>query len=195
MLKEIKSEKDVITGADLFNEIIKTVKMAEKWPDIIDYALAESVEGIYNYQFDPHFTLCPGSCEGVYLDLAIYGDWKLEAGKNEVLRLGTIKTLEEGDDAIRTMGILYAECLIAYNKIMSENLDAFTRRGFDMRFAHSALRVCDIQNEEAARDWLRKYNCESNAAYREPSLRNNLTRQTKCLYQEQNKTEKTYKEV
>ena len=36
MFKEIRSEKDIITSADLFKEIIEAVKNAGKWPDIID---------------------------------------------------------------------------------------------------------------------------------------------------------------
>ena len=44
-------------------EIIKKVKKSDKWPSsIIDYELEERYEtGLYNYEFNPVFTLQPGS--------------------------------------------------------------------------------------------------------------------------------------
>lgn len=32
------------------------------------------------------------------------------------------------------MSALYGECLLAYEKIVNDNLDAFTRKGFDLHF-------------------------------------------------------------
>ena len=133
MLKEIKKERDVIFNTDLFNEIIAKVKEAGKWPDdLVDYALACGYDktGIYNYVFDPEFVLSPGSNEGHFLTLSIRGNYGLTDAIN-TLRLGTIKTLDALEEGIRKMSALYGECLIAYGKIMSENLDSFTRKGDD----------------------------------------------------------------
>lgn len=178
MLKEIRSEKDIVTGADLFNEIVKTVKEAGKWPDIIEYSSADrSCTGIYHYEFDPHFVLYPGSNEGMYLDLAITGDYGMDSGNN-TLYLGTIKTLDTGDEASRIMGALYAECLISYDNFMDDNLDAITRRGFDMRFSDANLIISGLKDMETAKkrlEWLRE---ECPNKFKKPILRNNLTRKT-----------------
>ena len=108
MLKEIKKEKDVITNQDLFNEIIKKVKKSDKWPSsIIDYELEDRYEtGLYNYEFNPVFTLQPGSNEGYYLSLYIRGYYGL-TDKFDLVSLGTIKTLLTDKENIRQMAALY----------------------------------------------------------------------------------------
>lgn len=102
MLKEIKKESDVITNQDLFNEIIKKVKKSDKWPSsIIDYELEDHYEtGLYNYEFNPVFTLQPGSNEGYYLSLYIRGYYGL-TDKFDLVSLGTIKTLLTDKESIR----------------------------------------------------------------------------------------------
>ena len=109
MLKKIKRETDIITNVDLFNEIVLRVKESESWPDkLIEYASANNHDkvGLYNYEFDPHFVLKPGGSEGYYLDLGIYGNYTLTDSVN-ILNLGTIKTLEETEDGIRQMAVLF----------------------------------------------------------------------------------------
>lgn len=92
MFKEIRSEKDIITSADLFKEIIEAVKNAGKWPDIIDYALPYDEVYLYDYECDPIFILKPGGSEGYYLDLGIRGCYS-QTEKVDLLGIGTIKTL------------------------------------------------------------------------------------------------------
>ena len=100
MLKEIKRETDIITNADLFNEIVLKIKESGNWPEtLIEYVSANDYDkvGLYNYEFEPHFVLKPGGSEGHYLDLGIYGNYTLSDSVN-ILNLGTIKTLEETED-------------------------------------------------------------------------------------------------
>lgn len=143
MLKEINSSKDVITNVDLFNEIIELVKNSKdtalmkcegELPPFVDYAIPESyVSGIYDCEFDPLFVLSPGYNEGYYLDLSIRGAWSI-TDKIDTLHLGTIKTLAESVEGIRQMAALYGECLVSFQKIMYDNMDSFTRKGFDLKF-------------------------------------------------------------
>lgn len=143
MLKEINSSKDVITNVDLFNEIIELVKNSKdtalmkcegELPPFVDYAIPESyVSGIYDYEFDPLFVLSPGYNEGYYLDLSIRGAWSITY-KIDTLHLGTIKTLGNSVEGIRQMATLYGECLVSFQKIMYDNMDSFTRKGFDLKF-------------------------------------------------------------
>ena len=133
MLKEIKKESDVITNQDLFHEIIEKVKESEKWPsNLVDYEQADNYEaGLYDYEFRPVFTLQPGSNEGYYLNLYIRGYYSL-TDKFDLVSLGTIKTLFTDKESIRQMAVLYGECLLAYEEIMSTELDKFTRKGYDL---------------------------------------------------------------
>lgn len=142
MLKEINSSKDVITNVDLFNEIIELVKNSKdtalmkcegELPPFVDYAIPESyVSGIYDCEFDPLFVLSPGYNEGYYLDLSIRGAWSI-TDKIDTLHLGTIKTLAESVEGIRQMAALYGECLVSFQKIMYDNMDSFTRKGFERK--------------------------------------------------------------
>lgn len=176
MLKEIKSEKDVVTTEDLFNAIVKAVKDAGKWPDIIECSDVMSFAGIYNYMFEPHFVLFPGCIEGLYLDLYIFGDYRMDKDSSRML-LGSIKTLSTGDEAMRTMAALYGECLIAYDRIIKDNLDAITRRGYDMSFSDTSVSFSGFKNEESAMDRLAKLRAAAPDKYKDPVLRNNLTRE------------------
>lgn len=188
MLKEIKREKDVITNVDLFNKIILKIKESKKWPEaLIEYASANNYEkiGLYNYEFGPHFVLKPGGSEGYYLDLGIYGNYTLTDSVN-ILNLGTIKTLDETEDGIRQMAALYGECLIAYESIMNnhDNLDALTRKGFDLHFMDSEGNISNwgysgIKSQEEAVKELRKLQELDPDKYAKAVTRDNLTREEK----------------
>lgn len=184
MLKEIKKEKDVITSEDLFREIIAMVKEAGKWPDIIDYALPNhNSTGFYDYQFEPVFTLAPGGCEGYYLTLAIRGNYSLTE-KFDTFHIGSIKTLAEDEEGIRKMATLYGECLIAYKKIMHDNLDSFTRKGYDLHFLDKegkklTFGYSGIKSIESAMKKFQTYHEKDPEIYCEAAIRNNLTREEK----------------
>lgn len=188
MLKEIKREKDVITNVDFFNEIILKIKETKKWPEmLIEYASANNHDkvGLYNYEFDPHFALKPGGSEGYYLDLGIYGNYTLTDSVN-ILNLGTIKTLEETEDGIRQMAVLYGECLIAYEAILRDrkNLDAITRKGFDLHFMDSEGKISSwgysgIKDRESALQRFHEYHEMDPDKYARAIIRDNMTRKEK----------------
>ena len=188
MLKEIKRETDIITNVDLFNEIVLKVKESGNWPEtLIEYVSANDYDkvGLYNYEFEPHFVLKPGGSEGHYLDLGIYGNYTLSDSVN-ILNLGTIKTLDETEDGIRQMTTLYAECLIAYKSIMndSSNLDALTRKGFDLRFIDTDGNISNWgysgrKNQEDALKELHKLHELDPDKYARAIIRDNMTRKEK----------------
>lgn len=188
MFKEIKSEKDAITNVDLFNEIVAKVKESGNWPDsLIDYALPCSYEmtNLYNYMFDPCFILKPGGSEGYYLDLGIYGNYSLSESVN-TLSLGTIKTLNESKEGVHQMAVLYGECLIAYESILRDrkNLDAITRKGFDMHFVDSEGKITNwgysgMEDIESALKHFYKYKEKEPGKYARAIIRDNMTRKEK----------------
>lgn len=188
MLKEIKSEKDAITNVDLFNEIVAKVKESGNWPDsLIEYASPCNYEmtNIYNYMFDPCFILKPGESEGYYLDLGIYGNYSLTESIN-TLSLGTIKTLDESKEGVRKMAVLYGECLIAYEAILRDrkNLDAITRKGFDLHFMDSEGKISNwgysgIKDRESALQRFHEYHEMDPDKYARAIIRDNMTRKEK----------------
>lgn len=184
MLKEIKSEDDVITTVDLFNEIISIVKESGEWPEsFVEYALSltDYAIGLYTCEFDPVFFVQRGANEGAYLELYIKGTY----GFNEesgMLRLGVIKTLEEGSGAIRKISALSAECLIAYEQIMDDHFDAFNRTGCNLHFLDSKGKDTrweypTLRNEEEALKEFRRLNRNDPEMYHKAIIRNNLTRE------------------
>lgn len=188
MLKEIKRETDIITNVDLFNEIVLKVKESGNWPEtLIEYVSANDYDkvGLCNYEFDPHFVLKPGGSEGYYLDLGIYGNYTLTDSVN-ILNLGTIKTLEETEDGIRQMAVLYGECLIAYEAILHDrkNLDAITRKGFDLHFMDSEGKISNwgysgIKDRESALQRFHEYHEMDPDKYARAIIRDNMTRKEK----------------
>lgn len=184
MLKEIKKEADVITNQDLFNEIVATVKESGAWPDNIDYALSNRDRiGLYNYEIDPCFILKAGSSEGYYLDLAIKGNYSLTE-KHDIAFLGTIKTLDVSREGVMKMATLYGECLLAYEKIVNDNLDAFTRKGFDLHFIDPSGKTINFgfsgfKTLEKALGKFQEYKTKWPEKYEKAIIRNNLTREEK----------------
>ena len=63
--------KKPFTNKELFNEIVRILKESNKLPDILDYALSDSLnENVINsYEFDSLFKLDWGRNEGIYLDV------------------------------------------------------------------------------------------------------------------------------
>lgn len=177
MLKEIKKESDVITNQDLFHEIIEKVKESEKWPsNLVDYEQADNYEaGLYDYEFRPIFTLQPGSNEGYYLNLYIRGYYSL-TDKFDLVSLETIKTLFTDKESIRQMAALYGECLIAYEEIMNNELDKFTRKGYDLFLVdeEGEIRHClsGLSSKEKATERFKL----CSVRYRKGVVRDNLTR-------------------
>lgn len=84
------------------------------------------------------------------------------------------------------MAALYAECLIAYESIMhdSVNLDALTRKGFDLHFMDTDGNISNwgysgMKNQEDALKELHKLHELDPDKYAKAVIRNNLTREEK----------------
>mgnify|MGYP000774060312 FL=1 len=84
------------------------------------------------------------------------------------------------------MTTLYAECLIAYKSIMndSSNLDALTRKGFDLRFIDTDGNISNwgysgIKNQEDALKELHKLHELDPDKYARAIIRDNMTRKEK----------------
>ena len=192
MLKEIKREKDVITNVDFFNEIILKIKETKKWPEmLIEYASANNHDkvGLYNYEFDPHFVLKPGGSEGYYLDLSIRGAWSI-TDKIDTLHLGTIKTLGESVEGIRQMATLYGECLVSFQKIMHDNMDSFTRKGFDLKFYNTKKEYSGgfsgLESSDIARQRFQEYHSKSPEELNYGIIRDNMSRKEKIVTERSN---------
>lgn len=115
---------------ELFEEIIKRVNI----PDFVEYASAPSYDTkhqIRYYEFDVATETKYGGSEGVYTDVYISG-YIRNADDYEKIHIGTIKTLNEGPEAIREMYQLAAEVYLAGNDFINKNLDAFTWIGYKL---------------------------------------------------------------
>ena len=82
------------------------------------------------------------------------------------------------------MSALYGECLLAYEKIVNDNLDAFTRKGFDLHFIDSSGKTMSfglsgLKNLEKALEKLQEYKTKWPEKYAKAIIRNNLTREEK----------------
>lgn len=106
---------------EFFTAINKILKEKNKLPDILDYeAPVRQEENIYNPEFYITAQLDYGGSEGIYLDLFIksYGGSKIQ-------RIGCYKTLYEDDNAMRTMGQLYADFVIESTNYINEHYNEF----------------------------------------------------------------------
>lgn len=123
--------KKPFTNKELFNEIVRILKESNKLPDILDYALSDSLNEnmINSYEFDSLFKLDWGGNEGIHLDVAITG---CVDGESKVISLGTFKTLLETDEAMHQMAALEADFVIILNRFVEKNLDDFTWSGYDL---------------------------------------------------------------
>ena len=125
-------KKPYVTNKKFFEWIIEDVKKRDVWPCEIEYALAEQNKvNIKDYHFAPVFTLDYGACEGMYMELFLRGSVD-NSGASKTVRLGSIKTLSQGETAVRMMAALYGECLIAYNNIMQVRLDDMERSYYSL---------------------------------------------------------------
>lgn len=123
------------TAAELFEKIMNQVGT----PDWVDYAIAcnhsydEASRLLLKYdEFDIFTTTEYGGSEGVYTDIYIKGNYK---GPNEdydrtPISIGTVKTLEEGPEAVRKMYGLAADIYIAAVDFVHKNMDDFIWHGY-----------------------------------------------------------------
>ena len=113
---------------ELFDEIIKRIEL----PGYIDYALSSDYEAnpeIRNYSFDLYTITKYGGSEGVYTDVYIKG-YIVDNETINNINIGTIKTLDEGPEAIKEMYSLAADIYLTGTDFINKNLDDFTWIGY-----------------------------------------------------------------
>lgn len=112
------------TNIELFREVCKLVEL----PKILDYYLpASDVCEIKSYEYSTWNSLNYGGSEGIYLDIG------LEFTDHEIIRLGTFKTLNDNTEAMRTMGKLLADLVVAIAGFINKNIDDFDWTGYAVR--------------------------------------------------------------
>lgn len=174
------SKKSIPTNQTLFEEIRDILEKEGKIPVILDYFLDEYYrKEIRSYEFD----ICMSigyACEGIYLDL--YLDGELGYGEQQKVGLGTAKTLESSDEAMRTMAVLGADFISTGTRYIKEHLDDFTWNGYNIAFLdESGKKIYEVSTSKSdieavkklCRENFRKVNICAVRAF----VRNNATRE------------------
>lgn len=125
------------TAAELFEKVIEQVGT----PEWVEYALAcnhsydEASKILLKYdEFDVLTSTQYGGSEGVYTDVLIKGNYEgPDSDYDEnLIRIGTIKTLGEGPEAVRNMYAFAAEVYIAATDYVNKHHDDFIWKGYKM---------------------------------------------------------------
>ena len=127
------------TTSEFFNQICTILKEKEELPTILDYALATSNDfPIPSEEFRVNSHLDYGGSEGIYLDLYLkrHDDEAIRdkylSGNSQGHHLGTFKTLENSQEAMRIMGTLLADFIVESTSYVNKNLDDFNWLGYDV---------------------------------------------------------------
>lgn len=126
--------QDIVNTCDLFNAVVGRLKKGGMYPALLDYGKPSRWSGqeIDTPEFDLVSELNYGTNEGIYLNLFVSF-----LGPDAECRfqhsLGVFKTLDESDNAMRTMGILLSDFTLEVRKYVRENYDLFDRRGYYVR--------------------------------------------------------------
>lgn len=114
------------TNQEFFTELCARVDL----PKILDYTLADSkaVE-IKSYECSFWNSLNFGVSEGIYLDVGL----EFFHPKHEIVPLGTFKTLEDSQEAMREMARLLADITYTTFHFINEHLDDFDWEGYQVR--------------------------------------------------------------
>lgn len=117
---------DRFLAQERFTELCARVDL----PKILDYTLADSktVE-IKSYECNFWNSLNYGTSEGIYLDVGL----EFLHPKHTVIPLGTFKTLEDSQEAMREMARLLADLTYTTFRFMNEHLEDFEWEGYQVR--------------------------------------------------------------
>lgn len=139
-----------LSSATLFEEIWKEVEKKGLLPDPdsleIDYHLADEThaEKIRSERFSIIAGLDYGASEGIYLDIAIYGDFS--GDEERKCHIGTIKTLQTGDEAMLAMSQIYGAIILVKDEVIERLEEEYSLvRGFTIYVAKRGtdLSECD----------------------------------------------------
>ena len=169
------------TTDQIFTKIVDILKEKGFYPeDILDYGNACSWKAvpIITEAWSPVFKLDYGGSEGIYLDVSLEGNIT-DPSKEEIVSIGTFKTLLESDEAMLKMAELQAHFIIEMYKFVNANLDDFTWYGGDVRIiadgkltGYLSCGSLDKAFENAV-----KYNKEHLSEGKTAIVRNNITRE------------------
>ena len=73
------------------------------------------------------------------------------------------------------MATLYGECLVSFQKIMHDNMDSFTRKGFDLKFYNTK------KSSDIARQRFQEYHSKSPEELNYGIIRDNMSRREKIV--------------
>ena len=111
---------------EFFNLIVEKLKKNGEYPDILDYANADSdAHEMRTYEFSFRSALNEGGSEGIYLDVFI-------KERDGICRLGVFKTLLESKEAMEKMGRLLADFTYEASLFVNLCLEDFTWEGFNV---------------------------------------------------------------
>lgn len=126
------AKKSLYTTQQLFDIINQQLKEENLLPDILDYGLSEHREyPVKTIEWDCIGIVNFGGCEGIYLDLYLYGN---TGNDMEKIPLGTYKTLSRSKEAFKAMSVLNAEYVFALNDFVQAHIEDFNWTGYDVYF-------------------------------------------------------------
>lgn len=117
-----------LTTKDLFNEVISRITL----PEHTDYALADEAIDIYDTDFSVYGKVDYGGSEGIYLDFMIAGCFGPD-NEHLVKDLGTIKTLNDSDEAYRDFCNLIADFVFGVREYRKKHQNELVRKGYLVR--------------------------------------------------------------
>lgn len=118
------------TNTELFNAVYQLATESGELAKLVgieDYHLPETydVATLVDHEFDCFWTANYGGSEGIYIDAYLFGVFD-ESKKKKALKLGTVKTLATGLEAMKIMGEACGVLSYFSNQYINKNLDNFT---------------------------------------------------------------------
>ena len=124
--------KKPYTTAEVFEAVVTKLKEKGKLPVNLDYINPTwETRQMLSDEFSIKNNLDYGGSEGIYLKLSV--QMPTEDGNYETLHIGTAKTLDTSDDAMRQMAVLLADFIMEAYGFVSENRADFQFEGYKVK--------------------------------------------------------------
>lgn len=120
------------TNLDLAHEILDEVRgsgVDTRWLEHIGENIMKPVE-IYDVEFDIVGKLMFGSCEGIYFDVYMVGNFDKDGKENGVAPLIYGKCLSTSKESMEMMSKVMANIIFCGTKYLGEHAYEYVRRGF-----------------------------------------------------------------